>query len=724
MHLPSLSEHELLTFWTQLLVLLAVARGFGTLLRRIGQPAVVGQLVAGVVLGPSVLGKLWPAAESFLAPSSTAAAAPVNAVAWVGVGLLLVLAGFHTDLALVRRLSRPASSVAVGGLALPFAAGIGVAVVMPHALMGGKATRTAFILFIALALSISSLPVIAKILDELGFMRRNFGQVTVAVGMVNDLVGWLGLGVVAAIGGARALDAGSIAIPIVAIVVVMALAALVGQRGVDVLLRRVRRTGGNETDAVSAVVLVAFALAVVLQAVRSDAVLGTYVAGILVGRSRFFQRGTRQHIESMTSGVFAPIFFATAGLRIDLAGLGRHSGLVWAAVILGAAVGSKVIGAFAGARMARLPAREALAMAVGLNCRGAVEIVIATVGLSLGVLSGATYTAIVLMAIVTSVIAPPLLRAVVRDWEGSPEEQARLEREESMARNLLVRPGRMLVVVEDGKAALDAARVVHAVWPPEVAATALVLGDVTDTSEISEVLAGREVEVRRVEDPGAASVLEEARLGYSVIALGAVAVSGEEDPVGETALVSPVADGVLGQTTLPVVIVRQARDAERVPLRFRRVLLPVSGGPASRTAEEIAYNLARTTATAVVVTHVMHRREEAGTSNGAPANDEQPVSAATGVVRQALAHAQEHDVPTRTSVREGLSPAQEILDEVRSAAADLVVLGTTIRSLEGRPFLGHTVEHVLHSAEPTVVVVATPEAVFAGGMVERFDSPA
>ena len=723
MHLPSLSEHELLTFWTQLLVLLAAARAFGTLLRRIGQPAVVGQLLAGVVLGPSVLGKLWPAAEQMVAPTSTTAAAPINAVAWVGVALLLVLAGFHTDLALVRRLSRPASAVAVGGLALPFVAGIGVAVVMPHELMGARATRTAFILFIALALSISSLPVIAKILDELGFMRRNFGQVTVAVGMVNDLVGWLGLGVVAAIGGAHALDASSIAFPIVAIACVMVLAALFGQRGVDVLLRRVRRVGGNETDAVSAVVLVAFALAVLLQAARSDAVLGTYVAGILVGRSRFFQRGTHQHIESMTMGVLAPIFFATAGLRIDLAGLGHGSGLMWAAVILGAAVVSKVLGAFAGARVAHLPTRESLAMAVGLNCRGAVEIVIATVGLSLGVLASSAYTAIVLMAIVTSVVAPPLLRAVVRDWEGSPEEQARLEREESLARNLLVRPGRMLLVVESGRAALDAARVVHAVWPPEVAATALVLGDGEAGDELADVMDGREVEIRHVPEAGAEPVLEETRLGYSVVALGAAALS-EELTEEESALVSPVADAVLGETSLPVVIVRQARHAGRVPHRFRRVLLPVSGGPASRTAEEIAYNLARTMSTAVVVTHVMHQAEEPNGAVAAARGADQPARAATGVVRQALAHAQEHDVPTRTSVRQGPSPAQEIVDEARTSAADLVVMGTTIRSLEGRPFLGHTVEHVLHTAEPTVVVVATPETVFAGGLVERFDSPA
>ncbi|HZU79298.1 MAG TPA: cation:proton antiporter, partial [Acidimicrobiales bacterium] len=504
MHLPSLTQHQLLVFWTQLLVLLAVARGCGTLLRRFGQPAVVGQLLAGVLLGPSVLGHLWPAAEQMIAPAKAADAAAVNAVAWLGVGLLLVLAGFDTDLALVRRLGRPSAAVAVGGLALPMAAGALLALVMPRTLMGAHASTTAFVLFIALAMSISSLPVIAKILDELGFMRRNFGQMTVAVGMVNDLVGWLGLGVVAAVGAARHLDAASLSVPIVAIAVVLLIAAAVGQRSVDALLRLVRRTQGNETDAVSAVVLVAFAVGVVMQAVRSDAVLGTYIAGILVGRSRFFQRGTRQHLESMTMGVFAPIFFATAGLRMDLGGLGRHSALAWAGIVLAVAVASKVGGVLVSAATVRMHRREGLALALGLNCRGAVEIVIATVGLSIGVLSQSAYTIIVLMAIVTSVVAPPLLRAVVRDWKGTPEERARLGREETTARNLFVRPGRMLVALEPGQASLDAARVAHMAWPEEASATVLALGGFdVDEDELAMAMPGRDVEVRAAEGPSA-----------------------------------------------------------------------------------------------------------------------------------------------------------------------------------------------------------------------------
>lgn len=731
--LPSLSQPELLTMWVELLVIAGVARAFGLAARRLGQPPVVGELLAGVVLGPSVLAKLWPQAGHQLVPGQAAAAAPLNALAWLGVTLLLVLAGFDTDLAIVRRLGRPAAWVAAGGLLLPFAAGIGVALAMPAGFMGHHASRTAFVLFVALALSISSLPVIAKILDELGYMRRNFGQLTVAVGMVNDLVGWLALGVVTAVGRASHLSLGAVALPVVAMVVILGLSAAVGQRAVDGALRRVRRTG-THVDAVAVVLIVTFALAAATQAAHSDGVLGAYVAGILVGRSRFFQRGVRQHLETVTMSVLAPLFFATAGLRIDLASLGRPEAGLWAAVIVVVAVAAKTVGAYGGGRVARLPRREGVALAVGLNCRGAVEVVIATVGLSIGVLDATAYTAIVLMAIVTSVAAPPLLRLVVRDWKGDDEEQRRLQREETMARNLLVRPGRLLVPSRGRPDDVVAAELLQAVWPPEVAATVLAVDRPPDDpgqQAVAAAFAGRAVEVRALEGDPLEAIVEESRLGYSVLGFGTVGEA--EGPLSALAL------GLLAEAALPVVLVRlpppapgadpapavaaatAVADPPRLVTRFRRILVPVAGSPASRTAEELAFHLAAATDVPVVLTHVV--RALAG-DRGPAANPDPVELAASGVVRQAVAHAGEHDLPVRASVREGEAPGDEIVSESTAGQADLVVLGTTIRRLDGQVFLGHTVEHVLLAAPGTVVVVATPDALVTGGLTERFDAPA
>jgi Kef-type K+ transport system membrane component KefB len=341
MRLPSLDEHALLMMWVQLLVIVAAARGLGTAMRRIGQPPVVGELLAGVLLGPSVLAKLWPNAAHVLVPQDKLGAAPINAIGWVGVAFLLVLTGFETDLKIVRSLGRSATLVAVGGLALPFVVGLGTGLVMPHDFRGNRGTMTAFVLFIAVSLSISSLPVIAKILDELGFMRRNFGQVTIAVGMVNDLIGWLALGVIAALGRSSHLTVSSVLVPVIAIAAILLVSFTVGQRAVDAVLRQVRRREGSGVDAMTVTLVVTFLLAVLTQVARSDAVLGAYIAGILIGRSRFFQRRIATQLESLTMAVFAPVFFATAGLRIDLSALRDGTALMWAGLVLAVAIFTK-----------------------------------------------------------------------------------------------------------------------------------------------------------------------------------------------------------------------------------------------------------------------------------------------------------------------------------------------------------------------------------------------
>ncbi|MHB2022655.1 MAG: cation:proton antiporter domain-containing protein [Mycobacteriales bacterium] len=720
MRLGSISEANLLLMWVSLLVILAVARGLGVASRRLGQPAVVGELLAGVVLGPSLLGKLWPAAESVLAPSGVAAAAPLNALGWLGVAFLLMITGFETDLRIVRRLGRPASAVAAAGLALPFAAGVALAVWLPAGYVGGHGSRIAFLLFIGVSLSISSLPVIAKILGELGLMRRDFGQLTVAVGMVNDLVGWLALGVIAALAQAATLRVGSVAIPILAIAAILLFAFTLGQRIVDAALARLRRSEAGSVETLTVAVLVMLAFAALTQYARSDAVLGAYIAGILIGRSKYAQQRMRGQLEAITMAVFAPLFFATAGLRMNLAALASPHAAAWAGAVLAVAVVSKLAGVYFGARFAGLGRREGLALGVGLNSRGAVEVVIATVGLDLGVLSVTAYTAIVAMAIITSAVAPPLLRRVVGDWRGSPDEQARLDHEEALERNLLIRPGRVLLPSRGGTGSVAAARLVAAAWPPEAPVTVLAAADAGDMTDVLGALEGQDVELRELRElrPGDAvqAILEEAKLGYTAIALGA------QEGQSAEALLSPVVDELLAASPLPLVIVRRGRGRYTGVQQPRCVLVPVAGTPASRTAQEVAYALARARGTEVVLTHVVNRpgrgRE---VYPGAPVRAAALSTAASGVVEQAAAHAREHDVSARTCVRTGSATAEEILAAAASAPAQFIVLGTTIRRLEDRSFLGHTVEHVIDHAEQAVVVVATPDRLFAEGIAERLE---
>ena len=714
MEIIPIDEHQLLIFWVQFVVLVLVARLLGALMNRIGQPAVVGELAAGLVLGPTVLGALWPSGAEWLFPRDEAQSAMLLIVAWVGIVMLLILTGFETDLALIRRLGMAAVAVAAGSVIVPFVLGLGTGFVLPGEFIGQGQGTLVFALFIGAALSISSLPVIAKILSELGMTRRNFGQLTLAAGMTNDVIGWLILGVIASMARSGSVQVGDLSVTVIGMVLFLGLAFTFGQRGVDRLLRRVRERRGGIAGAMSVTLIVAFGAGAITQALGIEAVLGAFIAGIVLGRSKFQDSRVRSNLESITLTVFAPLFFATAGLRVDLGLLSDPTVLLWSVIVIAVASIAKLLGAYAGARLARLPNQEALALGVGLNARGALEIVIATVGLSLGVLNTRSYTVVVLMAIVTSMAAPPLLRMIAKRWRGSDEEQERLQREETLSSNLLVRANRILLPVQRGEGSVMAAKILDLAWPRDNEATVLAVGAGGDgeLSSIREVFEHRPVEEEAVDsgDP-VATVIERMALGYGVVGLGA------GEGMREGVLTSSLTDELLSQTTLPMLVVREGPQAQvQAVSGFSTVLVPVIGTVPNRAAQELAYSLAARAGAEVVILHVEPERRSNGRRTAL--RERSGGTVAGQVLEEARDLARRLGVSPRALVRTG-SPTEEIIAAVRETEADLVVLGSELRPMvPGEPFLGHLVEHVINEAEATVAVVAAPPqwlAAQAGG---------
>ena len=709
--LTSLSEHQLLVFFTQLFVLLVLARLLGRLARRVGQPAVIGEITAGVLLGPSVFGRVWSDGFDWFLPDDPVQGAMLLTVGWLGVVLLLLGTGFETDLALIRRMGGAVVIVASGSLIVPFAMGLGTGWIIPDQFVGEGTDRLVFALFLATALSISSLPVIAKILAELGMLRRNFAQLTLAAGMANDVVGWILLGVIAGLATSGEVSLSGVAFTLVAISVFLMASLTLGQRLVDHLLRRARQGGESITSVLSIVFIITVAAAAITQAIEVEAVLGAFVAGMVLGRSRFGQEALVGHVEAIASGFLAPIFFATAGLRVDLSALGDATVITWTVVVVAVASISKFVGSYAGARLARLTNREGLALGAGLNARGALEIIIATIGLSLGVLSTEAYTVVVVMAIATTVMAPAMLRAAVRGWHGNDEEQVRLAREESMSRNVVVRDTRLLLPTRGTPSSIAAAQLLHFTWPSDAAATVLMAGEADDDvlAPVLNVLHGRRVEVMRTpgHDPGL-DILDEARLGYGVIGLGA---SSSRQHGG---VVSPLIDRVLTEAEVPVVIVRRGQGlARELPGAFTRAIVPVTGSRSSRAAQEVAGSLSSQLGTEVVLMHVLVDRGSSASAGGVAFwRHDVPRGQTAGVGSRLLGQAEALAVElgARAVVDEvqGTNPANEIVAMARDREADLIVLGASVRRIDDHPFLGHTVEAVLDQSDATVAVVVVP----------------
>ncbi len=715
MKIVPLEEHQMLVFWMQLVALVVLARLLGAAMRRIGQPAVIGELAAGVILGPSVFGRLWPGGAAWLFPPNAVQSGLLLAVGWLGIVMLLILTGFETDLGLIRQFGRATAAVATASVVLPFLLGLGAGFVIPSSFLARPDARLPFALFIAAALSISSLPVIAKILSELGLTRRNFGQLTLAAGMANDVIGWLVLGAIAGIARSGVVQLDRLGLTILGMAVFGVGMLTAGQRAVDAMLRRARarRTGIN--GAITVTLLVAFGAGAITQALGVEAVLGAFIAGIVLGRSKYQDSRVPAHLETATLTVFAPLFFATAGLRVDLGLLMHTDVLVWAAIVLVVASAGKFAGAYVGARLARLPRREGLALGVGLNARGALEIVIATVGLSLGVLNNRMYTIVVLMAILTSMAAPPLLRAVVRSWAGSPEEQKRLEGEQVLRENVLVRAERMLLPVQRGDGSVLAAKLLDAAWPPDKELTVVSVGD-DDTSGFDHVSAMVErrplVHERLPGRDAVVSLVDHMELSYGVVGMGAW------ESEGDGGLLSPLTEALLAQTSLPVVVVWDgaaalAARAERHG--FRRILVPVVGTVPNRAAQEVGASMAAATGAELVLAHIAVPdavRAPAGGTAGAPSAlaSRSPRTIGEGIVAEAAHLAARLGLRPRTVLREGGSRAEEIAQLAEEMDADLVILSAELQPVAGTPFLGNLVEDVIGLTDRTVAVVAMPQS--------------
>ncbi|MFP5320307.1 MAG: cation:proton antiporter [Acidimicrobiia bacterium] len=717
MNLHPPEEHELLVFWVGLVVVVALARGLGALARKIGQPAVIGELAAGIVLGPSILGRIAPDVFEWLFPPDDVQTAMLFTVAWLGVVFLLVFTGYETDLALIRRLGRAAGIVSTGSLVVPMAFGLAVGLVMPELFIGTSDDRTVFALFLAAALSISSLPVIAKILSDMGFMRRDFGQLTLAAGMANDVVGWVVLGIVAGLAQAGAIELGAILTTLAGLAVFFGLAFTVGQKALDGTLRYLRVKRAPVHAATGVLILFALGAGAITQWLGVEAVLGAFVAGVLLGRSHLRDHRTIAPIESITSTFLAPVFFATAGLRVDLGLLGDPEVLLWGLVVLAAASIAKFVGSIVAAKIAGLPNREGAALGIGLNARGALEIVIATVGLSLNVLNQASYTVIVLMALATSMAAPPLLRRVLVNWAGTDEEQERLLREETLARNIVVRNERVMLPTRGGMNSIMAAQLVELVWPNEVGVSLVTVderGSGPDLRVLEDVLHLRPVERRLLTEPDVVEgLLEEVRLGYGTAVVGCSA------PEDGDRLLPPIVEQLALRSPVPLVVVRRGLDiTSRLPPAYGRVLIPVTGTASSVASQEVGLAISASIGTEAVLTHVVHHDdgpEEGGARSRLWAGVD-VLSRSSGAARtagqnmldDAAARASTVGARAVVALAEAESTAAGILDLAELHETDLVIVGATRRDVEGELFLGHTVERLLRRCRSTMVVVVSP----------------
>ncbi|MBW3553976.1 MAG: cation:proton antiporter [Gemmatimonadetes bacterium] len=709
------SHHDILVLVVQLAVLLFSARALGEVAQRLGHPAVVGELLAGIVLGPSLLAGSVPFLAEWIVPQTQVQGYLLELVSMIGVMFLLVITGLETDLALIRRHARAALSVSWGGIVVTFSTGFLLGWYLPDFLLVDADRRLVFALFVATAMSISAIPVIAKVLLDMNLIRRDIGQTILAAGMSDDTIGWIMLGIVAGLARTGEVSALEVGRTVGSVLVFMVLAFTVGRWVVRRSLNYVQDEVVSRFGLLTLVVVFTFAFGAITQALNLEPVLGAFVIGILFGQMHRLPENVHTALESVALGIFAPIFFAVAGLKVDLrALLDPTLGAIALAVIVIATVG-KVAGTYAGARLfGRKDHWTALSYGAGLNARGALEIIIATVGLQVGILTQDMFSIIVVMAMATSLMAPFALRFVLRRVVPGQEEKERLEREEIAAGTLVDSVRRVLLPVrvrprEHGSVQTIEARLLKLLGRdagPSITLLTAIREEAAREparaylAELKEMFGGSEVAMKVVEStrPGDA-ILDEAGKDYHLIVLGAPEALGDTD-----AVFNPLIDFVVRMAPCPTMVIRGSAVGE--DWRPRRILVPTNGSLAARRAAEVAFAIAAGQDDGVVevlTVPLQHR----GAHHADPTGRlrERGLQVARQIVDGLEELGRSMGVRSVAAVREGQDPETVILQEVEKRGHDLLVIGSDVRPGSERLHLGPRVERILFEATCPVLIL-------------------
>jgi nucleotide-binding universal stress UspA family protein len=530
--------------------------------------------------------------------------------------------------------------------------------------------------------------------------------------MSDDTIGWILLSIVAGLASGATVTAGTVLTTVGSVLAFMVVSFTAGRWLVKHLLNLVQDRLNTPNRLLTLVVLMTFAWGAISQALNLEAVLGAFVMGVLFGQMRRLPDTVHEKIESMSMGVFTPIFFGVAGLKVNLQNLLEPQLLLVAVLVIIVASTGKVVGTYAGARLiGRRDHWTALAYGAGLNARGAMEIIIATIGLQLGILSQDMYSIIVLMAMTTSLMAPTALRFVLKRVKPDEEETRRLQQEELAQGSMVAQIHRVLFPVRGPRAGkAPAPRAIESyllgklgedlsLTLMNVAAPGTKAEGQAHLTALASDFPQEEVTRRVVEANNPAdAILDEAEKDYDLILLGAAERTSDSSTV-----FNHVVDDIVRLAPCPTMVVKGRPDDENWPPK--RILVPSDGTAAARNAAELAFKLAHGTDAQVSLLNVVIQENSNYRLDPTGAAQERQIANAYQIVQSLRRLAETEGVRADTEVRVARDPETAILTVADQLRHDLIVLGTDVRPGSEKLFLGPRVERILDASKCPVIIV-------------------
>lgn len=423
-------EAHLLMVLFQLIVIIGVARGVGMLFRRMGQPAVVGEILAGMILGPSVLGKIEMALWGAHPISEFVFNLEVNEIFQIlkelGLVFLLFIIGMEFDFSHLRTKGRSALAISTVGVLFPFALGFGLAwPILPYLHPGAAADTMSpdayamgFALFMGTAMSITALPVLGRMMMEWDVTRTRLGAITITAAAMDDAVGWILLGTVASAVAADFSPLGTA--KTVAMVLGYAMFGLFVLR--PALVRWVnwdmkRNNGYVGMNTMAILIILLFLSAIATSRIGIFAIFGAFIMGTLFSDQHEFRKSLTSQWQNFVFVFFLPIFFTYTGLRTDMGTLNGTMMWLIAVAVIGASIFGKFFGCTVAARWSGFGWRESTIIGAMMNTRGLMELIVVNVGYQLGVIPQSVFTMLVMMAVLTTVMTTPIVSRLIRNTE-------------------------------------------------------------------------------------------------------------------------------------------------------------------------------------------------------------------------------------------------------------------------------------------------------------------
>ena len=407
-----LSEHNIFIFLLQLAVLLLAARAAGELFRRLKQPALVGEILVGIIFGPTIFGRFLPGIESFLFPADPLQKNMLETVSWLGVFFLLLATGFDIEIAAVWKQRRSSLTIGVVGVLIPFLMGVGLALFLPARYMIDPERKLVFVLFMGTALAISAIPIIAKILHDLDILKSDIGLTIISAFTVNDILGWVAFTIVLGLATQQRMDWISVLRVFGGTALFIAFSLTIGRRLVNGVVKWMNRSRLPKPGIVlTFIVLLGGLCGAVSQLIGIHAAFGFLVAGVMAGGAPAISERNRETITQMVYAVFVPLFFVSIGLRVDFL---ANFDLLLVSLVTAVAIAGKLFGAWLGARMSAIRGRDSVAIGIAHIPGGAMEILIGVLALEFGLINLVVFEAIVVAAIISSILVGPLLAIVLR----------------------------------------------------------------------------------------------------------------------------------------------------------------------------------------------------------------------------------------------------------------------------------------------------------------------